>query len=134
MATKAKEKFNTIDEYMMSLSEQSRTALQEVRTVLLRAIPEAEEVISYNIPALKNNGIILYFAGWKEHISIYPRTAAMEQILGDELTPYSSAKGTLKFPFNQALPLELIRKLATIRRQEHLQQQEMKAAKKQKKL
>lgn len=86
--------------------------LEKVRAAIRKAMPEAEETISYNIPTYKMDGrAVLYLAGWKEHISIYPIGAGF----GDEIKPYIAGKGTLKFPLAEKAPVALIARIAKFR-------------------
>lgn len=86
--------------------------LEQIRAAIRKAMPGAVETISYNIPTYKINGrAVLYLAGWKEHISIYPIGAAF----GDEIEPYIAGKGTLKFPLSQKVPIALIARIAKFR-------------------
>ena len=69
----AKTDFKTVDEYLATMPDASRKVLNEVRAIIRRALPDAEEVISYQIPAYKRDGVaVIYFAGWKQHFSLYP--------------------------------------------------------------
>ena len=112
----AKTEFKSVDEYIASRPEQVRPVLQRVRSTLHKAVPAAQEVISYQIPALRTEGgIVLYFAGWKEHFSIYPVTEPLMAAFGDELEPYRASKGTLRFPLDQPVPVRLIGRLAKFR-------------------
>ena len=108
--------FKSVDEYIASLPEHVQPAVQRVRDTLRKAVPGAQEVISYQISAVRTDGgIVLYFAGWKEHVSIYPVTDALVASFGDELQPYRASKGTLRFPLDRPLPVRLIARLAKFR-------------------
>ena len=100
---------STIDEYLQSQSETARERLQQVRTIVRSALPQAEERISYQIPAFRlNSRILLYFAGWTNHIAIYPVTRHLEASLGDALETHRAGKGTLRFDHSEPLPKDLI--------------------------
>jgi uncharacterized protein YdhG (YjbR/CyaY superfamily) len=100
---------STIDEYLASQSEMARDRLQQVRAIVRAALPQAEERISYQIPAFRLNGkILLYFAGWANHISIYPVTRHLEAVMGAALQPYRSGKGTLRSSLSEPLPEKLV--------------------------
>jgi uncharacterized protein YdhG (YjbR/CyaY superfamily) len=88
--------------------------LEHVRRAIRRALPEADEVISYQIPAYKVPGrVVIYFAGWKEHYSIYPATAPLVAEFKDELAPYEvNNKGTIRFPLTGRIPAGLIAGIA----------------------
>ena len=121
--------FQSVDEYIASRPEQVRPILQRVRTTLHQAIPTAQEVISYQIPAMRTDGgVVLYFAGWKEHFSIYPVTGPLMEAFGDELEPYRASKGTLRFALDQPVPVKLIGRLAKFRAAEVAQIATQKAA------
>ena len=93
--------------------------LEELRALIHDAAPGVTERISYAMPTFEVDGrYLLYFAGWKKHIALYPVSAGMAKELGGELEPYRSGKGTLQLPLSGPLPLELIRRVVAIRRQE----------------
>jgi uncharacterized protein YdhG (YjbR/CyaY superfamily) len=117
--TSKKIKFTTVDEYIATLPAASKNAVIELRKTIRAAAPKAEEVISYNIPAFKLHGMLIWFAGWKEHVSVYPRTALLQAAI-KELSAYDGAKGTIKFPLDKPLPLALIKKVVKFRVQENL--------------
>lgn len=97
-----------------------RGLLERVRGTIRKAVPGAEEVISYGIPAFKLNGCpVLYFAGWKTHYSLYPSTAPLVAAFKKELAPYEvNNKGTIRFPLSAAVPVKLIAGLAKFRAKE----------------
>lgn len=129
MKENATTKFNTVTEYISSLPAKSKVVVKELRKIIKEAAPEAEEVISYNIPSFKYEGGLVYYAAWKDHISIYPRTAALEKALKKELAPYAASKGTLKFPLSEPMPFDLITKIVKIRVQENMHKVKGKAKK-----
>jgi uncharacterized protein YdhG (YjbR/CyaY superfamily) len=93
--------------------------LKRVRSAIRRAVPAAEEVISYNIPAYKMNGAgVIYFAGWKRHYSLYPATGHVVAAFKDELEPYTVSKGTIRFPLSAPIPVKLIERIAKFRAKE----------------
>lgn len=109
--------YKSIDEYIVSQPEASRAVLNRVRGAMRKALPGAEEVISYQIPAFKLNGrVVIFFAGWKEHYSIYPASASMVAAFKEDLAPYEfNSKGTIRFPIKGRVPTQLIGKLAKFR-------------------
>lgn len=112
----AKTDFKSVDEYLGSQPETARSVLEHVRSTIRKAVPEAQEVISYQIPAYKLRGrTVLYFAGWKEHYSLYPAGPQLVEAFKDELAPYEVSKGTIRFPLSQPVPVELIERLAKFR-------------------
>lgn len=109
----------SIDDYIALQPAASQVALERVRRAIAKAVPDAEECISYRIPAYKFNGrILLYFAGWKEHTSIYPASDAMVAAFEGALDKYRVSKGTLRFPLEKPVPVALIARIAKFRAQE----------------
>src|SRR5262245_55145248 len=111
--------FDSVDEYIAAHPEGSRGTLQRVRRTIRKALPEAEEGISYQIPAYRLHGsAVLYFAGWREHFSLYPASAALVAAFENELEPYVVSKGTIRFPLSRSVPVRLIGKIALFRARE----------------
>jgi uncharacterized protein YdhG (YjbR/CyaY superfamily) len=109
----------TIDEYIAMQPAATQMALERVRGAIAKAVPDAEECISYQIPAFKLHGrVLLYFAGWKEHYSVYPASDAMVAAFPDELAQYRVSKGTLRFSFSENVPVKLIGRIANFRAME----------------
>ncbi len=109
----------TVSEYLASVPANARKALREIRATIKKAAPGVTERISYGIPTFEVGGkYLLYMAGYKKHVSIYPVTAGMVAKCGRELAPYRSGAGTLRFDLDDELPLGLITKLAKVRLQE----------------
>jgi uncharacterized protein YdhG (YjbR/CyaY superfamily) len=103
--------FRTVDEYIGSFAPDVQEKLQGVRRAMRAAAPGADEAISYGIPTLMLDGrYLMYFAGWKRHISVYPIPAVDAQ-LGKEVERYKAGKGTLRFPLTEAIPYEVIGRL-----------------------
>ncbi len=119
-----------IEAYIDGQPAAARRALRRVRACFRRAMPDAEEVISYAIPAFRLHGAVaLFFAGWKEHVSVYPVTAGIARALGEELGPYRASKGTLRFPLAEPVPVELIERIARARAAEAAEHARAKASK-----
>lgn len=114
-----KNKFTTIDEYISSFPEQIQNLLQTLRKEIYSAAPEAEETISYGMPAFKQDGVLVYFAAFKNHIGFYPTGSGIEAFK-DKLNGYKFSKGAVQFPFNKPLPLELIKDITKFRLKENL--------------
>jgi uncharacterized protein YdhG (YjbR/CyaY superfamily) len=115
----AKTGFNSVDEYIATRAEDVQAILQRVRNAIRKALPGAEEVISYQIPAYKLQGCpVLYFAGWKQHYSLYPATDHVVEAFKDDLAPYQVSKGTIRFPLAQPVPVKLIQRIAKFRAKE----------------
>jgi uncharacterized protein YdhG (YjbR/CyaY superfamily) len=105
-------KYETIDDYIASKPIEVQPILETVRETLRKALPPTDEAISYEIPTFKLDGkYVVYFAAWKNHLSIYPIPDADED-LEKELAPYRTAKGTLQFPFGEPIPYDLIERVA----------------------
>jgi uncharacterized protein YdhG (YjbR/CyaY superfamily) len=112
----AKISFKSVDEYMTVQPATAHKILSLVRSTIRKALPKAEEVISYNIPAYKVNGsAVLYFAGWKQHYSLYPAGGRLVAAFREELAPYEISKGTIRFPLSERVPVKLIRDIAKFR-------------------
>jgi uncharacterized protein YdhG (YjbR/CyaY superfamily) len=107
----------TVASYIAEKPAPARRALKAIREALRKAVPGAEEVISYGIPALRKDGrIVVFFAAWKEHCAVYPVTGKLIADFKDELAPYElSHKGTVRFPLDQPLPAGLIGRIAKYR-------------------
>ncbi len=103
-----------IDQYIAAFSPDVQAILQKIRATIRVAAPEAEEVISYRIPAFKLNGILVYFAAFKNHIGLYPPVHA-DGSLKKALTPYAGPKGNLILPYDRPIPYGLIRKVVKLR-------------------
>jgi uncharacterized protein YdhG (YjbR/CyaY superfamily) len=110
-------KFQTVDEYFTSLPSRSKKILKEVRKTIKQAVPKAEEVISYNMPAFKMNGILVWFAVHTEHVGFYPRPSAIFAF-AKELEGYKMSKGAIQFPLDEPMPLKLISKIVKFRLKE----------------
>ena len=114
--TMAKTDFASVPEYIASHPPAVQRALERVRAAIREAMPEATEVISYQIPAYALDGrAVLYFAGWKQHYSLYPSTARLVAAFKDDLAPYEISKGTIRFPLSEPVPVALISAMATFR-------------------
>ena|SRR5215471_1083721 len=124
----AKDDFKSVDDYIASQPEDAQDALRLVRKTIRKALPKAEEVISYKIPAYKlHGGTVIYFAGWKQHYSLYPAGARLVAALKDELAPYELSKGTIRFPLSQPVPVKLIERIAKFRAKEAAERGKTKA-------
>ena len=112
----AKTRFASVDEYIAAQPEASRSVLKKVRSAIRKAVPAAEEVISYQIPAYKMPGRrVLYFAGWKRHYSLYPASGRLLAEFKDELAAYEVEKATIRFPLAEPVPVKLIERIAKFR-------------------
>ena len=112
------EKFRTIDAYIDSYPPNVQTILRTLRQTVHEEAPNAQETIKYGMPTFTLRGNLVYFAAWKQHISLYPITHAMEDAI-EEIAAYkTSGKGTIQFPLSQPLPMPLIRRIVQFRLQE----------------
>jgi uncharacterized protein YdhG (YjbR/CyaY superfamily) len=120
----AKMKTSTsVDDYISNADSRAKKALRDIRKTIKAAAPKAEEVISYQIPGYKYHGMLVFFAAWKTHISLYPAPWRAES-LNKEMSAYAGSKGTIKFPLDRPMPLALIKKMVKYRVKEN----EMKAS------
>ena len=120
--SRSKKVFKTIDEYIATFPKNFQSNLEEMRQAVREAAPEAEETISYQMPAFKLNGILVWFAAFKNHIGFYPKTSAIEAFK-EELSGYEVSKGTIRFPINKPVPIDLVKKIVRYRVKENLQEE-----------
>lgn len=113
-------KSNEIDLYIAGFPVETQVILENIRETIKKAAPDAEEVISYKMPAYKLKGILVYFAAYKNHIGFYPTGRGIEAFK-NELTKYKWSKGTIQFPLNKPIPFGLITKIVKFRVKENLQ-------------
>ena len=97
-----------IDEYIAEFPKDVQIVLQKVRATIKAIAPDAEELISYKIPAFRYHGMLVYFAGFKNHIGLYPPVPSS---LKDDAAKYAGPKGNLRFPLNEPIPYDLITKI-----------------------
>jgi uncharacterized protein YdhG (YjbR/CyaY superfamily) len=113
--TKVKTAPKDVDEYLASTPEPARSALKKMRAAIRSVIPaEASEVISYGIPAFKLKKVLVWFAAFSNHCSLFPSAAVIE-MFKNELKDFSVSKGTIHFPLDKPLPIGLIKKLVKAR-------------------
>ncbi len=104
-----------VDEYVAGVPEPARSALEKIRAAIRSAVPpEATETISYRIPAFKHKGVLVWFAAFSDHCSLFP-TAAVIEAFKKELKGFSTSKGTIHFPTDKPVPTALIKKLVKTR-------------------
>lgn len=110
-----------IDAYIAAQPESVQPVLERLRAIICKALPDAEEAISYGIPAFKLAGRpVIYFAGWKAHVSLYPAVGRVATELADEIAPYKVSKGTLRFDLGKPIPARLVTRIVKIRAEETL--------------
>ncbi len=111
---KSKKPFITIDEYIGTFPEDIQTILEKVRCTIQKASPEATETISYGIPTFNLNGKhLIFFAGWKHHISLYPLPAGDESFQ-QKISQYKRAKGTIQFRLDKPIPYDLVEEIVIL--------------------
>ncbi|MEZ5319681.1 MAG: DUF1801 domain-containing protein [Vicinamibacterales bacterium] len=109
----------TVSNYIAAQPPAARAVLKQVRAVLRRALPGAEETISYGIPGYRlHERVVIYFAGWKAHWALYPVTGVVRASLGDALKRYTVSKGTIRFPLDAPVPAALVARVAKLRAKE----------------
>ena len=119
-----------IDTYISLQPEQARVALEKLRHTIQSVAPGAEETISYGMPAFRFHGMLVYFAAFNNHYSLFPANAGLIEEFKDELKKYTTSKGTIQFPFDKPLPVTLVKKIVKIRVQQNLDKAKAKATKK----
>ena len=125
----AKTNFASVDEYIASQPEAAQRVLERVRTTIRKAVPGAEEAISYQIPTYKLHGRpVIYFAVWKQHYSVYPSTSRVVAAFKKDLASYEVSKGTIRFPLAEPVPVKLIAGIARCRAKEVVEGGKTKAA------
>lgn len=116
----AKTDFKSVDEYIATLEGEARTAIETVRALLHDAVPEAEEAISYQIPATRTrDGWIFYFSAYKKHFSLsFPPPSTLYDDFGEELACYKCSKSAIQIPYGEPVPADLITRMAKHRARE----------------
>jgi len=105
----------TVEEYLASVPEPGRGALKKLRAIIRSVVPrEASETISYRIPAIRYKGVLLWFAAFSDHVSLFP-TASVIRIFQKDLETYETSKGTVRFPVSKPLPVTLVKKMIKAR-------------------
>ncbi|HEY0031003.1 MAG TPA: DUF1801 domain-containing protein [Bacteroidia bacterium] len=118
-------KISTVDYYIGSFPPDTQLLLEQLRATILKAAPKAEELISYQMPAYKYHGVLVYFAGYKKHIGFYA-TPTGHKAFDKELSVYKMGKGSVQFPIDQPMPLKLITKIVKFRMKENLEKEKLK--------
>ena len=127
----AKTDFKTVDEYIGTFPTDVQVVLQQVRQAIIGAVPEGEEVISYQIPAVKFHGFVFYFSAYKSHFSLAcPPPFTVREAFATELARYQMSKSAIQFPLSEPVPVDLISRMAAFRASENLERESKKKAKK----
>ena len=109
-----KKLFTTIDEYISTFPDDTQAILEKMRQAIQKAAPDAMETMSYGIPTFNLNGKhLVFFAGWKHHISLYPIPAG-DAAFQQKIAHYKRAKGTIQFPLDTPIPYDLVEKIVTL--------------------
>lgn len=109
----AKTAFKSVDEYIAAQPASVQPTLKQVREAIRQALPDAEEIISYGIPTYRLHGTyVVYFAGWKNHYSVYPATRLLVEAFKADLAPFAVEKGTVRFSLSEPVPAKLIGRMA----------------------
>ncbi len=117
----------SVDEYMLNVPADVLPLLEKVRASIKSTAPKAEEVISYQMPAYKQDGMLVYFAAFKDHCSLFPASKKVLEVFKEELMPFKTFGGTIQFTLAKPLPVSLIKKIVKYRLKEN---EEKKTAKK----
>jgi len=117
-----------IDEYIAAFAPAARSFLKEIRRVVRAEAPDAEELISYRMPAFKQHGILIYFAAFKHHIGIFPPVSG-DARLEKALEPYAGPKGNLRFPMDRPIPYSLIRRIVKLKLKQNVARASAKSTK-----
>jgi len=103
-----------VDKYIATFPLEVQEKLQQIRKTIIQVAPDAEEVISYGMPAYKQGKVLVYFAAHKSHIGFYPTSSGI-QVFSKEFTDYKWSKGAVQFPYAKPLPLDLVEKITRFR-------------------
>jgi uncharacterized protein YdhG (YjbR/CyaY superfamily) len=114
--------FDDIDSYIASFPEDTRALLEQIRSTIRKAAPEAKETINYRMPTFVLNGNLVHFAAFKNHIGFYPTPSGIEAFK-KELSVYEGSKGSVQFPLNKPIPFDLITRIVKFRVKETLEKQ-----------
>jgi uncharacterized protein YdhG (YjbR/CyaY superfamily) len=122
-------KIENVDAYIDSFPKLTQKLLKQMRAIIKKAAPKADEVISYQMPAYKFHGMLVYFAGYEHHIGFYPGASIVDNFKKD-ISGYKTSKGTIQFPLDEELPVKLITKIIAFRIKQNMEKEALKAGKK----
>lgn len=108
----------SVDAYISTFPSDTQNKLQTLRECIRKAAPKAEEIISYRMPAYRYHGVLVYFAGYKNHIGFYPTGSGVQEFK-KELSVYKGAKGSVQFPIDQSIPTALVTRIVKFRIKEN---------------
>jgi len=128
----SKPEIKDVESYIAGFSPAMQKLLKQLRSTIRKAAPQAEEHIGYQMPAYKFHGPLVYFAGYEKHIGFYPGASGIENFK-KEISIYKNAKGSVQFPLDRPLPLDLVKQIVQFRIEENLEKEELKKLKKKKK-
>ncbi|HSB56394.1 MAG TPA: DUF1801 domain-containing protein [Nitrosopumilaceae archaeon] len=133
MTENKKQNQKTVEEYLDTLPKEVRATLEKIRQTIKKVVPEAEEVISYQMPAFKFHGMLVWYAAFKNHYSLFVRSKVL-QAFNDELKPYETSKATIKISLDQPVPVGLVTKIVKFGAKENLARSQLKTSRKKVKL
>jgi len=116
---------DNFNEYKREFPKETQAMLEQLRSTIIKAAPNAEEVISYGMPAFKMNGMLVWIAAYTKHIGFYPTTSGINAFK-KELSVYKWAKGSVQFPLNKPIPLRLVFKIVKYRVAENMEKKKLK--------
>jgi uncharacterized protein YdhG (YjbR/CyaY superfamily) len=122
---KQTKKYKTVDQYIADFPKDVQPVLQELRSTIKKVAPQAEEVISYNMPAFRQDGVLVYYAANKAHIGFYPLPSAIVAFK-KELESYATSKGAIQFPLDKKLPVTLVKNIVKFRLLENREKKKVK--------
>ena len=111
---------NDIDKYIAGFTKDKQKLLEQLRGIIRKAAPQAQEAISYGMPAFKQNGMLVFFAAWKNHIGFYPTSSGIKAFKKD-LSPFEVSNGTVQFSLDKPLPKGLVSKIVKFKVKENLE-------------
>lgn len=121
----------TVDEYIAQQPKEVQGFLKELRSIIKKAAPEAEETISYQMPAYKQEGVLVFFGGWKNHCGFYP-TSTPTAAFKDKLAKYTVSKGAIQLPYDKPIPVQLITAIVKFKIKENMEKKALKSLPKKK--
>jgi uncharacterized protein YdhG (YjbR/CyaY superfamily) len=120
---KSKSKSESIDKYISGFTKDKQKLLKQLQVTIRKAAPKAQETISYGMPAFKQDGMLVYFAAWKDHIGFYPTSSGIKKFKSG-LSAFKVSKGTVQFPLDKPIPTGLVTKIVKFRINENLEKRE----------